>query len=57
MTITIKINKRLKVQKYKNNGLRIYIYLKFNNFKKWISLKLTEKEIQLLRFIIKIINE
>ena len=54
--ITIKINKRLKVQKYKNNGLRIFIKLKIMNINKWFSLKLTEREIELLRYIIKIIN-
>jgi len=53
--ITIKISKRFKVQKYKNNGLRIFIYFKIIN--KWFSLKLNEREIQLLRYIIKIINE
>ncbi|GAH49268.1 unnamed protein product [marine sediment metagenome] len=53
--ITIKISKRVKVQKYKGNGLRIYLYLKF--IKKWISIKLTEREIQLLLYIIKLKKE
>jgi len=53
--ITVKISKRLKVQKYKNNGLRIFIYFKIIN--KWFSLKLTEREIELLRYIIKIFKE
>jgi len=51
--ITIKISKRLKIQKYKGNGLRIFINLKVIN--KWISLKLNEREVQLLIYIIKII--
>lgn len=49
--ITIKISKRLKIQKYKGNGLRIYIKI----INKWISLKLTEREVNLLIYIIKII--
>lgn len=53
--ITIKISKRFKVQKYKNNGLRIFIYFKIIN--KWYSLKLSEREIELLRYIIKRIRE
>ena len=53
--ITIRISKRLKVQKYKNNGLRIFIYFKVIN--KWFSLKLNEREIGLLRYIIKIVND
>ena len=52
--ITIKISKRLKVQKYRHNGLRIFIY--FKSINKWFSLKLTEREIELLRYIIKIIK-
>jgi len=55
--ITIKISKRLKIQKYKNNGLRIFINLKIKNINKWFSLKLTEREIELLRYIIKILKE
>jgi len=51
--ITIKISKRFKVQKYKGKGLRIFINLKIIN--KWISLKLSEREVQLLIYIIKVI--
>jgi len=51
--ITIKISKRLKIQKYKGKGLRIFINLKRLN--KWISLKLNEREVALLIYIIKII--
>lgn len=51
--ITIKLSKRIKVQKYKNNGLRLFVFIK--NINKWFSIKLSEKEIELLEFIIKII--
>jgi len=51
--ITIKISKRLKIEKYKGKGLRIFINLKAIN--KWISLRLNEREVQLLIYIIKII--
>jgi len=51
--ITIKISKRLKIEKYKGKGLRIFINLKGLN--KWISLRLTEREVNLLIYIIKII--
>jgi len=51
--ITIKISKRLKIEKYKGKGLRIFINLKSLN--KWISLKLNEREIKLLIYIIRII--
>jgi len=53
--ITIKISKRIKVQKYKGNGLRIYINLK--SIKKWISIKLTEREVQFLLYIIRLKKE
>lgn len=51
--ITIKISKRLKIEKYKGKGLRIFINLKSIN--KWISLRLTERELNLLIYIIRII--
>ena len=53
--ITVKISKRLKVEKYKNNGLRIFIYFKV--IKKWFSLKLNERELQLLKYILRIVND
>ena len=50
--ITIKIGKQVKIQKYRLNGLRLF--LKVNN--KWYCIKLNESEVNLLEFIIKIIH-
>lgn len=47
--ITIKINKRIKIKEYMNNGLKIFVKLQNN---KWICLKFNYNEIELLHFVI-----
>lgn len=51
--ITIKVNKHLKVQKYLNKSIKMFIKIK----NEWFSIKLNEYEIELLEYIIKIIIE
>ena len=47
--IIIKINSRIKIQKYLIKGIKIFLKHK----DKWFRIKLNNKELELLEFIIK----
>ena len=52
--ITIKITKEVKIQKYMNSGIKIFV--NYNKDKsKWFIIKLNEHQTELLQFILKII--
>lgn len=52
MTIIIKINKFLKIQKYKNKGIKLIITSNYKNYK---IIRIEPYELELLLYIIKII--
>ncbi len=54
MITTIKINKEVKIQKCEHNGIKFYLNPKHPEHKT-IIIKLNEREIELLYFIISII--
>jgi len=54
--ITVKINSEVKLQKYMNNGLKIFINLNKDK-SKWFIIKLNEHQTELLRFILEIIKD
>lgn len=47
MTITIKLSKNIKVQKY-SKGLKFFLIYK----KKWIIIKLTKNQVRLLQYVL-----
>jgi len=52
--ITIKITKEVKIQKYMNKGLKIFV--NYNKDKsKWFIIKLNEHQTELLQFILKVL--
>ena len=51
--ITIKINNKVKIQKYLNHGIRLF--LKIND--KWFCIKFNENETDLLYFVIRLFNK
>ena len=53
MITTIKITKAIKLQKSTNHGLKLF--LKYKG--KWIMIKLTNHQIELLQYILNIINK
>ena len=53
MITTVKINKEIKIQKCEHNGIKFYFNPKHEH--KTIVIKLNEREIELLFFIITII--
>ena len=51
MITTIKLTKHIKIQRYKINGLKIFLIYR----KKWIMIKLTENQVKLLQFILNVL--
>lgn len=54
MITTIKINNEVKLQKFKHNGIKLFVRLKKEH--KIICIELNENEIELLYFIMKILH-
>jgi len=52
MITTIKITKYIKLQQCSNHGLKVF--LKYKG--KWIMIKLTNYQVELLQYILNIIN-